>query len=73
MNLAYEPSDNSPFHPDPARRAHRRELRELVAAAVGRGVFQPDRETLEALVALLLDDPVPDPVLPFFWPTPGVS
>ena len=67
VNLAYEPSDNSPFHPpDPARRAQRRELREFVAAAVGRGVFQPDRETLEALVALLLDDPVPDPVLLLF-------
>lgn len=67
VNLAYEPSDNSPFHPpDPARRAQRRELREFVAAAVERGVFQPDRETLEALVALLLDDPVPDPVLLLF-------
>ncbi len=62
--LAYEASENSSVHdPDPARRAARRQLREFVAAAVERGVFQPDRETLAALAARLLDAPLPDPVL----------
>jgi hypothetical protein len=64
VDLAYEVSENSPFYdPDPARRAERRYLREFVAAAVRRGVFQPDRDTLAALAARLLETPVPDPVL----------
>ncbi len=64
VDLAYEVSEFSPFHDaDPARRAERRYLREFVAAAVERGVFQPDRETLAALAARVFETPLPDPVL----------
>lgn len=62
--LAYEPSDNTPFYdPDPTHRSERRSLREFVAAAMERGVFQPDRETLAALANRLMETPLPDPVL----------
>ena len=64
VGLAYEASENSPFHdPDPASRRKRRYLREFVLAAVERGVFQPDRDILAALVARLHEAPVPDPML----------
>ncbi|MEF8736087.1 MAG: caspase family protein [Candidatus Accumulibacter necessarius] len=64
VGLAYEASENSLFHdPDPASRRKRRYLREFVLAAVERGVFQPDRDILVALVARLLEAPVPDPIL----------
>jgi hypothetical protein len=64
VDLAYEVSEFSPFHEaDPAKRAERRYLREFVAAAVERGVFQPDRETLAALAARVFETPLPDPVL----------
>lgn len=62
--LAYEPSDNTTFYdPDPISRGERRNLREFVAAAMERGVFQPDRETLAALAERLMETPLPDPVL----------
>lgn len=64
VGLAYEASENSQLHePDLAKRVQLRYLREFVAAAVERGVFQPDRGTLTALTARLLKAPAPDPML----------
>ncbi|MDY7807118.1 caspase family protein [Burkholderia stagnalis] len=64
VSLAYEISAPPLFQkPDWASRAERRYLREFVAAAVERGVFQPGRATLTALAARLLKAPTPDPVL----------
>ncbi len=64
VGLAYEASENSPFHESNlASRVERRYLREFVAAAAERGVFQPDRATLIALATRLMKISVPDPVL----------
>lgn len=54
--LAYERSG-----PEPSPQA--RYLREFISATAERGVFQPDQETLAALVEGLLVAPFPDPVL----------
>lgn len=64
VGLAYEASENSQLHEsDLAKRVQDRYLREFVAAAVERGVFQPNRGTLTALSARLLKAPAPDPML----------
>lgn len=64
VGLAYEASENSPnYEPDPELRAHLRFLREFVVAAVKRGVFQPERDTLVVLTNYLLSARASDPML----------
>lgn len=64
VSLAYEASDNSPLHDrDEGRRMARRELRELIVSALGRGVFRPGRDQLDVLGATAVAGPAPDPVL----------
>ena len=64
VSLAYEASDNSPLYDlDEGRRMARRELRELVVSALGRGVFRPGPDKLDALGVTAVAGPAPDPVL----------
>jgi hypothetical protein len=63
VGLAYEASENSFPRSRSSEPPQTPLSAEFVLAAVERGVFQPDRDILVALVARLLEAPVPDPIL----------